>query len=32
MVIHGLLHLLGYTHDFDDDAAEMENLETELSA
>ncbi len=30
MVIHGLLHLLGYTHDFDDDAAEMENLETEL--
>lgn len=30
IVIHGILHLLGYTHDFDDDAAEMENLETEL--
>ncbi len=30
MVIHGLLHLLGYTHEFDIDAAEMENLETEL--
>ena len=30
MVIHGLLHLLGYTHDVEQDAAEMENLETEL--
>jgi probable rRNA maturation factor len=30
MVIHGTLHLLGYTHEFDDDATEMENLETEI--
>ncbi len=30
MVIHGTLHLLGYTHEFDKEAAEMESLETEL--
>ncbi len=27
MVVHGVLHLLGYTHDGDDDAARMEALE-----
>jgi probable rRNA maturation factor len=30
MVIHGALHLLGYNHEFDDEAAEMEGLETEI--
>jgi len=30
MVIHGTLHLLGYTHELDNDAVEMESLETEL--
>lgn len=32
MVIHGVLHLLGYDHINDDDAAEMEALETEILA
>jgi len=27
LVVHGVLHLLGYTHDGDDDAAQMEALE-----
>ena len=32
MVIHGTLHLLGYDHQADDEAAEMETLEAELLA
>ena len=30
MVIHGCLHLLGYDHIEDDEAEEMESLETEI--
>ncbi|CCP02529.1 Putative metalloprotease ybeY [Erwinia amylovora Ea644] len=30
MVIHGSLHLLGYDHIVDDEAEEMESLETEI--
>lgn len=30
MVVHGSLHLLGYDHIDDDDAQEMESLETEI--
>ncbi|WP_140918065.1 rRNA maturation RNase YbeY [Limnobaculum xujianqingii] len=30
MVVHGSLHLLGYDHIIDDDAEEMESLETEI--
>ena len=30
MVIHGTLHLLGYDHIEDDEAEEMESLETEI--
>lgn len=30
MVVHGSLHLLGYDHISDDDAEEMESLETEI--
>ncbi|MGF1907987.1 rRNA maturation RNase YbeY [Vibrio kasasachensis] len=30
MVVHGSLHLLGYDHINDDDADEMESLETEI--
>lgn len=30
MVVHGCLHLLGYDHIDDDDAEEMESLETEI--
>ncbi|WP_159566520.1 rRNA maturation RNase YbeY [Budvicia diplopodorum] len=30
MVVHGSLHLLGYDHINDDDAEEMESLETEI--
>jgi probable rRNA maturation factor len=30
MVVHGLLHLLGYDHIEDDDAVEMEALELEI--
>jgi probable rRNA maturation factor len=30
MVMHGLLHLLGYDHEDDDDAQVMERLETKL--
>ncbi len=32
MVIHGCLHLLGYDHIEDDEAEEMETLETEILA
>ncbi len=30
MVVHGVLHLLGYDHETDEDALEMEQLETTL--
>lgn len=30
MVIHGCLHLLGYDHIIDDEAEEMEQIETEI--
>lgn len=30
MVVHGSLHLLGYDHIEDDEAEEMEGLETEI--
>jgi probable rRNA maturation factor len=30
MVIHGCLHLLGYDHIIDEEADEMESLETQL--
>ncbi len=30
MVVHGSLHLLGYDHIEDDEAEEMEALETEI--
>ncbi|MBJ3814533.1 rRNA maturation RNase YbeY [Shimwellia pseudoproteus] len=30
MVVHGSLHLLGYDHIVDDEAEEMESLETEI--
>jgi probable rRNA maturation factor len=30
MVIHGMLHLLGYNHEIESEAIEMENLETTL--
>jgi probable rRNA maturation factor len=30
MVVHGILHLLGYDHENDEDAVEMETLETEI--
>jgi probable rRNA maturation factor len=30
MVIHGSLHLLGYDHIIDEEADEMESLETQL--
>lgn len=32
LVVHGVLHLLGYDHDTEDDAAAMEGLETALLA
>lgn len=32
MIVHGALHLLGYDHIDDDDATEMENLETQIMA
>ena len=32
MVVHGVLHLLGYDHQSDDDAQIMENLEREILA
>jgi probable rRNA maturation factor len=32
LVIHGMLHLLGYDHDTEDDAAAMERLETDIMA
>jgi probable rRNA maturation factor len=28
LIVHGFLHLLGYDHDDDEDAAAMERLET----
>jgi probable rRNA maturation factor len=30
MVVHGMLHLQGYDHETDEQAAEMEDLETEI--
>lgn len=30
MVVHGVFHLLGYDHELDDDAVEMEALEIEV--
>jgi len=30
MLVHGTLHLLGYDHETDDDAAEMEDIETRI--
>jgi probable rRNA maturation factor len=32
LVVHGLLHLLGYDHETDDDAEEMEGLERRILA
>jgi probable rRNA maturation factor len=32
LVIHGVLHLLGYDHEQDDDAVKMERLETKILA
>ena len=32
MVTHGILHLMGYDHQVDGEAAAMENRETELLA
>ena len=32
LVVHGVLHLLGYDHETDDEAEEMETLETEILA
>jgi len=32
MVVHGMLHLQGYEHETDEQAAEMETLETEILA
>ncbi len=30
MIVHGVLHLLGYDHIEDDQAEEMESLETQI--
>ena len=30
MIVHGMLHLLGYDHENDDEAAEMEGKEIEI--
>lgn len=32
LVVHGLLHLMGYDHEEDDQADDMESLETEILA
>ncbi|MEO1198335.1 MAG: rRNA maturation RNase YbeY [Pseudomonadota bacterium] len=32
LIVHGILHLLGYDHQVDAEAAEMERLETEILA
>lgn len=32
MVVHGILHLLGYDHQTEEDALAMENLETQILA
>jgi len=32
LIVHGLLHLVGYDHDADEDANEMESLETRILA
>ncbi len=30
MVVHGMLHLIGYDHESDTEALEMESLETRI--
>ncbi len=30
MIVHGVLHLLGYNHEIDDEAQQMEKLEREI--
>jgi probable rRNA maturation factor len=30
LIVHGILHLLGYDHETDEDADEMESLEIEI--
>jgi probable rRNA maturation factor len=30
LIIHGILHLLGYDHEYEDDARKMENIEIEI--
>ena len=32
MVVHGILHLLGYDHEIEDDAVVMETLERNILA
>ena len=32
LVVHGVLHLLGYDHETEDEAEEMERLEVEILA
>lgn len=32
LIVHGLLHLVGYDHESDDDAERMEGLETQILA
>jgi probable rRNA maturation factor len=32
LAIHGFLHLIGYDHETDDEAVDMENLEREILA
>lgn len=32
LIVHGVLHLLGYDHEIEDEAVEMERLETEVLA
>ena len=32
LIVHGVLHLLGYDHEIEEEAVEMERLETEVLA